>query len=521
MRIRLARLCLGIAGLLLLGVIVVALLPPRTDHSAQVAVEAARQSLRQQGFKTDLADFDFSTSPAMRAREAVLMATAPNPYSQTYNDHPNLMETVGDNSVVVVWKQNSLKLQTPSWPGNRHQLSWAEFRQMLASRRSQIDAACAVAMSGQIRFNLNANAGEAMKLPYLAVLKNLTLTLSDRAMMDLHDGNQSAAWTNLVAATRLVTAWNPVPAEVSHLVRFSDAKIVYNTLWQALQSTNWTDTQLLGLQQTWESADFFSGLPEIAAFKRASYLKASDDQQKMVLESRPTFAEFLRTGFRFPQVIWSELHERWSQEAYLRHGHYEEKIDLMRLYRDREIELRNAIHAPTWAQMRLLPGVTNPPSFHSPYPSRLQSIINLHRIQMGFMWRGAGLLGRAAQTETERRIIITAIALERYRTRHGSYPDSLSALAPDFLKVVPSDFMNGQPLHYRRTDDGHFILYSVGLDCVDNGGRIQPRMGDANFVRPAFPGAPPPESDIVWPRPAAGDAVQGKPQGTAQAGSMR
>jgi hypothetical protein len=66
----------------------------------------------------------------------------------------------------------------------------------------------------------------------------------------------------------------------------------------------------------------------------------------------------------------------------------------------------------------------------------------------------------------------TAIALERYRLAHGNYPESLDALAPQFMEKVPHDIIGGGPLHYRRTDDGQFVLYSVGWNEKDDGGVV-------------------------------------------------
>ena len=66
----------------------------------------------------------------------------------------------------------------------------------------------------------------------------------------------------------------------------------------------------------------------------------------------------------------------------------------------------------------------------------------------------------------------TAIALERYRLVHGEYPESLDVLAPQFIAQVPHDVINGQPLHYRRTSDGQFVLYSVGWNETDDGGQV-------------------------------------------------
>ena len=64
----------------------------------------------------------------------------------------------------------------------------------------------------------------------------------------------------------------------------------------------------------------------------------------------------------------------------------------------------------------------------------------------------------------------TACALERYRLAQGHFPESLDELRPHFLKRLPRDVMNGGPFHYGPTDDGQFVLYSVGWDGEDQRG---------------------------------------------------
>jgi len=61
-------------------------------------------------------------------------------------------------------------------------------------------------------------------------------------------------------------------------------------------------------------------------------------------------------------------------------------------------------------------------------------------------------------------------ALERYHLAHGEYPGTLDALAPQFIEKIPHDIIGGQPLIYRRTNDGKFLLYSVGWNETDDGG---------------------------------------------------
>lgn len=63
-----------------------------------------------------------------------------------------------------------------------------------------------------------------------------------------------------------------------------------------------------------------------------------------------------------------------------------------------------------------------------------------------------------------------ACALERYRLAHGQLPESLDSLLPAFALKLPSDPIQGQPLHYRRKDPDHFLLYSIGWNETDDHG---------------------------------------------------
>ena len=76
-----------------------------------------------------------------------------------------------------------------------------------------------------------------------------------------------------------------------------------------------------------------------------------------------------------------------------------------------------------------------------------------------------------AKHQTQIHEALIACALERYRLAHNAYPETLDALVPQYLAQVPRDIIGGQPLHYRRTDDGKFLLYSVGWNETDDGGK--------------------------------------------------
>jgi hypothetical protein len=77
---------------------------------------------------------------------------------------------------------------------------------------------------------------------------------------------------------------------------------------------------------------------------------------------------------------------------------------------------------------------------------------------------------KAARGEQTALMASTACALERHWRKHGSYPETLAALVPEFLPAEPRDLMDGRPLRYAKTPEGFFKLWAVGRDGVDDGG---------------------------------------------------
>jgi hypothetical protein len=96
---------------------------------------------------------------------------------------------------------------------------------------------------------------------------------------------------------------------------------------------------------------------------------------------------------------------------------------------------------------------------------------------------------------------VALLAMERFRLRHGSWPASLDALSPEFLSKPPVDRFDGKPLKYVLTDSGP-ILYSVGTDRKDDGGRPPPHPYDAmKVLSPGDQSAAADGDWVLWPRP--------------------
>ena len=86
-------------------------------------------------------------------------------------------------------------------------------------------------------------------------------------------------------------------------------------------------------------------------------------------------------------------------------------------------------------------------------------------------------LGRAAEMghrhRTNVEATISILALQRYKADKGSFPDNLQELVTaGYLRQLPVDVFSDKPLIYRKTDES-FILYSIGGNFKDDGGKAE------------------------------------------------
>ena len=100
-----------------------------------------------------------------------------------------------------------------------------------------------------------------------------------------------------------------------------------------------------------------------------------------------------------------------------------------------------------------------------------------------------------ARNQTMANEAFLVCALERYRLARGQYPEMLDALAPRYVEKIPQDIIGGRPLKYRRTDDGQFVLYSIGWNETDEGGTTA--LSDSKTARANLD-----EGDWVWRYPS-------------------
>ncbi len=97
-----------------------------------------------------------------------------------------------------------------------------------------------------------------------------------------------------------------------------------------------------------------------------------------------------------------------------------------------------------------------------------------HDIAIIHLWLNLPPIGTLLILETRAQmrheLLLIGFALAAYRADHSTFPESLDALCPDYLSVVPTDLYRDQPMTYRKDGDSYF-LYCTGANGIDDKGQ--------------------------------------------------
>lgn len=83
---------------------------------------------------------------------------------------------------------------------------------------------------------------------------------------------------------------------------------------------------------------------------------------------------------------------------------------------------------------------------------------------------GSAASGKGCQLQAQVAALRLKVALRLYEQRQGRLPETLAALVPEYLKSVPADPYDGQPMRYSKVERK---VWAVGRDLKDHGGRIR------------------------------------------------
>ena len=318
---------------------------------------------------------------------------------------------------------------------------------------------CAAAALPRAQFPVHWEQGFDVLLQHLANLKQVQINLKLRCAAHLAVEETDAAFADATNALNVAELLREEPFLISQLVRFANGALATSTLWEGLVQHRWSDTQLSAFQERLTRVDYLSGLILGFEGERACSAVGLDNLISNQSSQRQNAGGF---DFRRLAILVPFGMLRQNQVALARYQ--TDFLTNLRALQTRppQTGLAAVIKAQEENEEARFARMS-----YSPFTVLLKQLVPAT----------AKAEARAAKAQTMNHLAITVCALERYRLAHGNYPETLDVLVPTFMLKPLSDPMNGQPFHYRRTDDGWFLLYSVGDDGKDDGGvfRTKPK----------------------------------------------
>jgi hypothetical protein len=294
-------------------------------------------------------------------------------------------------------------------------------------------------------------------LPHLAAVKSCAQAVGLRALAELQNGQGEQAAADVRLALYLSGAIRTEPFLISHLVRIAIMNIALQPIYEGLAEHKWSDAQLVELDAELAKLNFLADYKLSVRGEMGmqsgviEYLRRQPDQ---ILNL--SAENYSGKTLPFPaRAIWQLIPGSFF---------YQNRLNCARMTVEFYVPLadENQETVSPSAVRRADEVLRADTKKTTPYNI-------LEKMLLPALGNAVEKFARAQASVDLGR---TAIALERYRLAHGNFPESLDALAPQFIEKIPHDVIGGQPLHYRRTDDGQFILYSVGWNETDDGGVV-------------------------------------------------
>ncbi len=514
--------------LIVLGVVlaVAILVPVIRHHQLRFAVEKYIAELKAKGQPMDLAQvISPPVSPDRNSAPLITNALSQIDEDKVFtnalifkNSPLGMSLSIAPGEKIVGWRRPLIHdlegYGGGSWyPTN----TWADLRAQLDERQSNLRDFRKLLENPVLDFNYDYSDPKKFipaLAPHLSQVKWAIRWLEASEFYNLHEGKAADACIDIRAILAFVKAPTNERFWVSQLTRLAFARIAADATWNLLQATNVSDANLAQLQQDWQALKFMVPLRNAFLFERVDELRLVNHlrQTPTNLDAQVAWTEgfkpmeggadarigknsFLWKAKEKISSFWDALQWRWfwSYKDEMRGVQmWQAVIDgTQMLETNRSFQSAQSFVITNFTQIGFDSVKDNPYAMISQYAHNQLSAMK-----------------RLAEVETARSVVVAAIALKRYELQHLHLPDSLDELIPQFLKSVPTDFMDGQPLRYRRNPDGTFLLYSVGENGVDDGGNPSWPSLPKNLEISDYDWQDSRSLDWVWPQPATEAEIQ-------------
>jgi hypothetical protein len=319
----------------------------------------------------------------------------------------------------------------------------------------------------QSRYPIDLTHGPDTMLPHLIGIKHSMQLSEMAAILDAENNDEKQAADDVQITLALARSLKAEPPLISQLVRSAGVSLAVDALNQVVNRTTLSPESLSGLSKAFQNMEDYDargeGFNRAMACERAIHLDLLGNPDKV--------AKFLRDlgAMGETEIPGEQLHrmvEHLKQPGSLKAEHDYLETSFQQLLSARKETFPDRLKTADLIQQRATEAANQGLLFCG------WSLPSL-----------TGAVRREATCLANLRLAVTAVALEQFRAAHDNrYPASLSELTPKYLDAPLMDPFDGQPLRYRKQDAG-YVLYSIGPDLKDDGGKpMNGKGGDIVFT---------------------------------------
>lgn len=407
----------------------------------------------------------------------------------------------------------SSRLEQWTGYGNSKTNTWDDVRAWKEIAAPSLEAIRAALQKPAFDADIQWQRGFEMLLPHLTEIKGSARMLATSVSLSLREGDKAQAAADLRTLARFHETLTNEPLLISQLVRIAGSYIALTRFWEALQMREWTEAELTEIQASLKPPDYAGGMARSLEMERAMALMAFDKLRTGKIRTGAVFDSDVSAGPLTMPSLPTNVNE--AKDFIEWHFDHAEEV------------LGENVVGPIWRFAWLDQSMAHYLRVNQDFIDAARQQARNRKLDTAWTEKFVRMVGEASgydrlrfaltyllmpaletampkalRLDTFHSLAVTAFALERFRLKHGRYPEHLVALVPEFLPALPIDSMDGQPLRYRLNADGSFVLYSVGDDQKDDGGDPTPR-DPKQTLRDIWAGR-----DDVWPRPATTEEIE-------------
>ena len=317
------------------------------------------------------------------------------------------------------------------------------------------------------RFDVNYEAGLAAELPHLSILRGVTRAFILRSLAFIEGNNTKAAFADLEMALFLADCIKDEPMLISQLVRSAILNITMQAVWEGLAKKKWNAEQLAILEKRFASINCFQEYRKgmlgerVIGIQTFEKLKGDIDKARELLGDGLPADDLAVDWFHKNMINLNEFHLTYYNQVF---------------------DAKSPI---------LQPNIVNELAEELEENGKNKDYLLCAMMMPSFGW-----MSKLAQIQAAVDQARLSCLLEIYHLKHHKYPKQLK----DLKVPLPADLMNGKPYVYKPDFKRRYLLYGVGWNQKDEGGKV------VMLGHPHADGIDHKAGDIVWGYTPEGDA---------------